>query len=589
MKESNNNNLFVSALLLPFTLFIFGPFELYFSNKKDFGTNLARTWWLPLVCFVVVYLAIVVVGIVLNKLTKHSWIYNTAIVSLGILVWAQGNFLSLKVGVLNGAEVNWSDFKRQYIIDTSIWLAFLVITIILVKKFFKYKEYYKYCSLFLVLTQLLTFIWLLIPNIKEDFSFEQKDCMLYDGMFDVAADDEILIFLMDMYDDAYIKELINEDNAILDNLDGFTYFNNNSSLYSSTVYSIWSLMKGERFKNQTSPREWLDEEKDDNWLMQVHNNGYNLAIYESANWLPEYVRRNCKNYARLDITVSDYVQYAKYWNILSFYKYLPDVCKPYLRYNGGELAELVGCGDYELYSDSNEKYINSFNSNGLRLSDDSKQLKFIHLKGTHFPMDVDIDGHFNDKDDIYYLDGAIGILKVFEQYLDELKKIDKYDSTTIIFMADHGLYDDGLISNPALMIKPRMAHGPLSINNAPVSNENVPATVLEAAGIAVEDGRSVWDISENEEVERIFYQYVLGEEQTGYKSRNYLVEYRADSKSNSPEKYTLTGNEITGSGDIIDHFKYCPTCRNNIEPQIVEHNNVLWYHGRDESYPAEYR
>ena len=75
-------------------------------------------------------------------------------------------------------------------------------------------------------------------------------------------------------------------------------------------------------------------------------------------------------------------------------------------------------------------------------------------------------------------------MKIVYEYLDQLRALGLYESSTIIVMADHGIPEDEDLTLPvlsALFVKPAGSYGtPLAINMAQVSHSQFPGMILES-------------------------------------------------------------------------------------------------------------
>ena len=93
------------------------------------------------------------------------------------------------------------------------------------------------------------------------------------------------------------------------------------------------------------------------------------------------------------------------------------------------------------------------------------------------------------------------------QYIRQMKELGIYDDATIIIMADHGRFDEGL-SYPLFMVKRPDAHGEVAVSTVCASQSNLHATILDCAGLKVKKGTtSVFSLVEGEDVERRFLYY----------------------------------------------------------------------------------
>ena len=162
---------------------------------------------------------------------------------------------------------------------------------------------------------------------------------------------------------------------------------------------------------------------------------------------------------------------------------------------------------------------------GMLISENTSaagSFKLYHLYGAHAPYIMNENGGWlAEGETSNVILQSRGCMKILFQYIERLKQLGIYDNTTIIITADHGqnyLFDEshaksqeelGLepTSSPIMFVKEKNAHheNGLVISNAPVSHEEVLATVMEAVGgDAQKYGRTFKEIGEDEERERVF-------------------------------------------------------------------------------------
>ena len=126
--------------------------------------------------------------------------------------------------------------------------------------------------------------------------------------------------------------------------------------------------------------------------------------------------------------------------------------------------------------------------------------------------------------------------------------------------------------------------GVLDISDAPVCQADVAATILELSGISNYEsyGDSMLHVDGESIRERLFYQYYLND---GADKGNYrLIEYSVDPMGREREHFSLTGNEYTTTGTLIDHYMYCETCQNGVL-EMYDRDYPRLVHKRKENYP----
>lgn len=591
MKKRLDKSLIMNIVFLAFTLCIYAPLELYLSNYREFWFSLSLFIWIPLVLGIIAAIIAIIIGYLLKG--RLSVLYQAFLFGLGISAYIQGNFLNLKIGVMNGADIEWSQYHINFVINAVIWgIIFLIVLISAFKATAYFRKFSFYLSILFTLTQLGSLMVLLFPYISSD-NFEQKSTHFISdqGLYELGEDENIVIFLVDMFDDEYFKEILENDPEIKTELDGFTYFANFSGSYSTTVYSLSHLSTGKYFYNEKPRYTWVEEVSDERiYFDELIENDYKLNIYTNLySSFPSRIVENVKNYEYAPTKISNKLHFTYDIYQLVMCKYFPNVIKPYIWLTGNEFNYWKQYDSkYNAYNGDNDNnfFRNGLTEKGLSVQGDSKQYKFFHLMGSHYPYDIDENANQIDPDnnDVTGTQCAHGVLEIVNEYLENMKQIGCYDNTSVIIMADHGYYWDGVLSNPVFLVKPRASRGELSFNTAPVCQGDFAATVLDLADIdaAASYGKSAFDFKADEQRERFFYQYYLQEKTDDGNYR--LIEYSVDSKTNSTDNFELTDVEYTTDGRKISHSEYCQTCKDGTKPDDNYDPPRLW-HQKASNYP----
>jgi len=588
-KILKNKTLLCIILFLGFTSCIYAPYELYLINRDEFWFQLSLFWWIPLLVGAGAMLLAICIGMFLKG--KLLRLYEVSLFSIGICMYIQGNFLNLDVGVMNGAEVDWSQHYGRFLIDGIVLLAiFTGLLIIAWKKRLFFKKAAGYISLFMMLMQLVTLIVLLIPVIFPEEADDSSTNFASDkGLYEVGDDSNIIVFVLDMYDDEYFKEILASEPEIKKELDGFTYFSNFTGSYSTTSYALAHLSTGKYCYNESELLSWVRSVSEERQYMdELVDDGYEMYLYSSTmGCISQRFVKMSKNYINAPLKISNKLHFTYDLYQLVMLKYFPDFVKPILWMTGTEFDYWKSVdSQYNPYSVDNLVFKSGLEEKGISINEDAKQFKFIHLNGSHYPYEIDENAKRVEPDSVSAVQCARGALRIVQEYLYELKKSGNYDNSAIIITADHGYYWDGVLTNPVFLVKPKGALGELVMNEAPVCQGDFAPTVLELAGLNEnhEYGESAFEIPQNSQRERYFYQYYLQERSTAGEVFR-LIEYKIGSESNDPSEYELTDVEYTVDGEKIQHSKYCKTCKGEVTENEDEYDPPRLVHQKDTGYP----
>ena len=111
---------------------------------------------------------------------------------------------------------------------------------------------------------------------------------------------------------------------------------------------------------------------------------------------------------------------------------------------------------------------------------------------------------------------------IIDEYLNQLKALNKYDDTTIIITADHS--DNMAHPQPIYFIKRKNEHhDTMQVSKAPISHSDFQGTIAEVITREknTPNRKSIWDIKEDDVRNRV----LQGETWDGIKNTFFYVEY----------------------------------------------------------------
>jgi hypothetical protein len=358
--------IFLTSLFFVITMAVFPPFEMYLNNLDDFWFGLNLFWWIPLLTGLVLLILLFGLGVLVNLIFKQkgSILYGTVLFAFGIACYAQGNFIGLKIGVLNGAPVLWDDYTKNILVNVFLW-GCIVSSVLIFFYFMKDRavRIIKYVSMILVAMQIVTLAILLFSSnerLSAEWTISDR------GLYEVSAKKNVIVLILDMFDDEYFKELLEEEPGLQKDFTGFTQFTNSVGSASTTAYSINAILTGQYLLNNAPTlKEMLnnDYEKSD-FIDILLANQYRLDSYIDLPpaYLPDKVLTNSYNIIKASASIADYrALFAKLYK-LAFIKYAPDVFKPFFWLNGTEFQRLTAFtyhDDIRAYNYDNSLFFSS--------------------------------------------------------------------------------------------------------------------------------------------------------------------------------------------------------------------------------------
>ncbi len=513
--------LFAGSTMLAFcfTFIFFGPLEtVAFSGNSLNYTYKDVFWILGLAFLIVCALGTLLISLLRGKIFNYV---VCSIFSITVCSYLQSMFLNGSLGTLTGDAIAWQNMKDGLYKGIFIWLSLLLIFYLIM---FLHRKFWKNMviavSLLLVAMQIAPTIGILTGMYD---SAENKSMDGYSlttkGMYEYSENDNIFVFVLDRMDFDYIEDVLKEDPEFFNKLDGFTAYDNAISSFARTKPALNQLLTGcEELAYHVSYKKffeqsWFEGGKD--ILRDLDNADYTIEFYtdakslfSDANYMEKYVM-NASSGAG-DIIPMNALSKLMH---LSAYRYSPIFMKPFFwqdtNYYNQDVFEADAAVTYTFADNEHgPKFVNG--------TADRKEnaFKLFHLNGPHAPYTIDENGNLSETETSAAAQ-LMGCMKYLYDAFDKMKELGIYDDATIIITADHGAHkgDTKPIlkeTRIGLFYKPSGSSGTdLEWSSAPVCTDNIPATILKAAGADYSlYGRPIDEIGEDEEIVRVYYKSV---------------------------------------------------------------------------------
>ena len=210
------------VLLILATIFfisVYAPLEMILTNIEEFWFDVSSAFSICGFVFVLLFIFFVFYF----KLVKDERLLGAArVVLLSILLstFLQGDFLNINFGVLNGADVEWKKYLGRMILDLVVWLAIFLTTIFLyVKRKELYNKVQLCSSIFILGISLITIAVLSFQHGSWNKTKEGKNVLTNEGMYETSTEDNIVVFVLDMYDSDYFSQLLKNKPELYKELD----------------------------------------------------------------------------------------------------------------------------------------------------------------------------------------------------------------------------------------------------------------------------------------------------------------------------------------------------------------------------------
>lgn len=552
-------NSIIIALVFAFNLCVFGPLEFYYSNVFDFWFTL--DYVLPAVCIVGVVVFGISFCILYFTKEKISRFLCRITFLLMTALYVQGNYLNIGYDVLDGSTVNWKSMIFKGIINAIIWGAILVIPFF-IKLFKEDKVFIKVSniiSLFILGIEIITLsVLIFMVNVYSADTNSVLDSSFYldsSKMFEISEEENIIVFVSDTFEATYMNDILEKYPEYKDKLKDFTYFDNTTGASLMTYSAMPTILTGETCQVGNNLKENIDYCFDNSKLFDVLiENGYDVELYTDMNLIPAGEERiSNKIDKKIMLNGSSKFKLAELLYECVMYKYLPHFLKSGFVVDTAEFnritsteVEQYGFDDVKFYETLIEKKISTLNSN--------KKYKLYHLNGVHTPYTITNDIKYDLSKEYLAKDiqerrenQTIASLNIFINYLENLRKTNVYDNTTIILIADHGWENRYHIN---CLVKNKNADSEFSISHAPISiAEDFVPTILNVATNSKNYGKDIFDYKEDEIRKRDVYNYTFTRGDNTYNVLSKVV-VSTDTNASNVDGYYISDTEYLNSEKV---------------------------------------
>lgn len=519
----------VSAAI-SFLLFLYAPIDLYCANTAEFWFDFSTLFLTALgmfaACFVVLALLYLIAMLI------HKYVYRIALaggLALFLCTYVQGNFMIDRLPSLDGTSIWWGKYDILRKDTLTLWAVVLVLVIVgmIVLKKQKFVNAVMFISGCMTLMLLVTACSTVLTSgalhskLHLHVSVEEE--------FEMSEDNNFVIFVLDTADSREFTSLLEEHPEYRETFADFTYFENTTGAYTSTLNAIPFILSGEWYENEGSFQDYLDRVYREAPLWEeLKSRDYKIDLYEDdIRAQDEAIVDNFDNIYFTKVTPSSYLELAKQELKLVGFRYAPYDLKRYcvikeVYFNELRVSHPKG-SDAKAFTADNITFKDDLADQGVVTDQSGNHFKFIHLNGAHAPFIYDKDVNNIGVEHGSYRQSMEASITLASQYIQALKESGAYDNTALIVMADHGYNgigeteEDFLRQASLLLIKGRdEQHDTMQISEAPISYEDLQEAYVRLLDGAQSD--AVFDWKEGDTRERRFLEYAPGNEK-------HMVEY----------------------------------------------------------------
>ena len=466
---------------------LFLPNELYLTNMDEF-TNPYVSFFLSLLSGAIVIGLVIVLLAVVVLSVKTFDLFKLLLFGIVLMNYLQYIILNGKLELLNGNEQEWA--TATCITNLCLWIAVIVIvTLIGIKKKNVIKLYNGIC-LYICLIQLITLGFMCLTSEFDNGS--QKAGVTNYNSLKLSDGDNIVVFVLDNFDNKWFQELKAADEAFTAPLNDFCFYDNVTSQFAHTSTAIPFLLTGVEWSEEIAEGYVHIAYERSNFLTDIKEGNFDVGVYTHGGYLADKEFNNLSNYGQEIVRKSNVLKTISVMWKCSMYKTMPFIVKGSYMYYTDEINDMVEKqGTWDI--DNDIPFYESLIKEGLSVSDEFENaFRFYHMRGAHSPYYLSEDMQYDKAGRSVSREGQErGCLKIVYEYLEQLKALGLYDSATIIITADHGrgvAYDHDknmpeMPSMPILLVKEAFQKNEkMQINHAPVTQKEILPTIIRTIG-----------------------------------------------------------------------------------------------------------
>ena len=393
-----------------------------------------------------------------------------------------------------------------------------------------------------------------------------------DGLFEVGSKNNVIVFVLDTFDDKYLDEILENDPTALDAYTGFTRYDNCTAQMIPTRYGVPFLLTGELPSSDEDFENYLAERYvRSDFIERIAQAGYTVGLYSDTLQFDRISDQNTLDtLVESTINLHDVDRRTKFKPLstlkilyqCALYRDAPWLMKNIFWFYTDQINHeviddsVVDPAD-TLYEINDAIYYEKLQESGLTVNDRDAHgtFRFIHLAGSHTPYSLNEYGENVGKWNSTAVEQSRGVLRIIEQYLDELKRLGVYDDATIIVTADHGYwwFSDTPLEYPTstiMLVKSAgAANEPYVTSSVPAAQSDFQATVLAAMGINTpNDGTPISEVADGR---RLRYYYTTLTNNTHDIG---IDEWLIDGNVDDFDNWSLTGTHWDITESILSYM-----------------------------------
>jgi hypothetical protein len=441
----------LSVFYLAGFVFLWNPLSVYSTFPENFVFPAIDILKNNLIIFICVFAFLSLVYFGFPKKTRIIWV--KIVLLFTIISFVHNTIFPLDVGSLQETKfLNQDNLAQPLIIYFIEALAFIIVYFLISRMLAK--KFLKHIIIVLLLLNTVLIAQSLVASLRSgQFTKVPEIDADINASISFSPDEENVVLLVaDMFQGWYIKQIVEENPELREELSGFVWYPNTISVSSITCTSMPAVLGGYDYTidklNEDETRTMGEKMTDitEEFYGRIKSKGYDFTstdmIYSKIDrnkfdsYLPKWSEEWDVWNNKLNIGTSIENGYNILWMNALFYS-APMILKTQIYKEGKWLIT-------ESKKNENSNYAQVYNF--LRLlpyisntKSDTPGFIYIHSMASHHPWDIINDDGVFEKDVTPYENNK-WVINTIIKWLKWMKKEGVYDNTKIILLSDHGIH-----------------------------------------------------------------------------------------------------------------------------------------------------
>ena len=220
------------------------PLTLFFNNISEIPIIPHIAILTLLAGAAIIFIIMAFSGIFLLTYCQFELFY-TLLFSITLAGYIQNMFMNGHMLRMDGTKQTWD--KMQLCYNVIVWIV-IITAVFCIKKLShrNISKAYGMICVYLGIVQIVSLVYLGISTlvINRTHSYDFDYIVSTKGALELNSKNNVLVFVLDWYDEQILLKILKTDSEFLEPLDGFTHYSNATSLYAFTDMSLPYLTVG---------------------------------------------------------------------------------------------------------------------------------------------------------------------------------------------------------------------------------------------------------------------------------------------------------------------------------------------------------